>query len=257
MTADIHHFGADPDVRAERRIAVAHRLVEMNLEVAEAVQQLALAQLRRQTEAAESADAPAPTGRAPDPMAAVERAGRSVRLSLALAARLDGDEPVRKARARDEAAALREAQAEDRRRAEAAAQQAERLEAAQREADVFEVVEATLKATLKANGLDAETLEARVVEINERMWEWEREYDYLERPIGAVIATICEDFDIKPDWSLWADQDWAIAEARTAAPGSPYAPGGAARVTAGGAAAQAGPAEERVCEPVAADGSSP
>ena len=250
MTAEIHHFGADPDMRAERRIAVAHRLVEMNLEVAEAVQRLALAQLQRQTEAAESGEAPAPTGRAADPMAAVERAGRSVRLSLALAARLDGDEPVRKARARDEVSALREAQAEDRRRVEAAARAAEREAAAQREEAVFEVVE----ATLEASGMDAETLEERVAEIAERMREGEWEYDYVERPIGAVIAAICEDLDIKPDWLAWADTDWAIEEAATAAPGSPYALGGAAW---GEAAATNGPAEEPVREPVAADGSSP
>jgi len=118
------------------------------------------------------------------------------------------------------------------------------------EARVFEVVE----ATLEASGMDAETLEERVAEIAERMREGEWEYDYVERPIGAVIAAICEDLDIKPDWLAWADTDWAIEEAATAAPGSPYALGGAAW---GEAAATNGPAEEPVREPVAADGSSP
>ena len=255
MTAEIHHFGADPDMRAERRIAVAHRLVEMTLEVAEAAQRRALALMEREIAAAEAGEA-APAeeagakGRRDDPVAAVERAPRSVRLSLALAARLDGDEPVRKARARDEVSALREAQAEDRRRVEAAARAAEREAAAQREEAVFEVVE----ATLEASGMDAETLEERVAEIAERMREGEWEYDYVERPIGAVIAAICEDLDIKPDWLAWADTDWAIEEAATAAPGSPYALGGAAW---GEAAATNGPAEEPVREPVAADGSSP
>jgi hypothetical protein len=251
MTAQIHHFGTDPDTRAERRIAVAHRLVEMTLEAAEAVQRLALAQIEQAIAAPHLAPAPAaPRGRPADPMAAVERAGRSVRLSLALAARLDGEEPLRQARARNEAEALREAQAEDRRREADAARAAERMAEDALEARVFEVVE----ATLEASGMDAETLETRVAEISERMHEGEWEYDYVRRPIGAVIATICADLEIDPDWSLWADTDWAVEEARTAATGSPYAPGGAAW---GGGAAASGPAEAAVREPVAADGASP
>jgi hypothetical protein len=87
------------------------------------------------------------------------------------------------------------------------------------------------------------------------MREGEWEYDYMQRPIGAVIATICEDLEAAVDWSLWADEDWAIEEARTARrQDRPMPRGGAAWALA---VAPNGAAEEPVCEPAAADGSSP
>ncbi len=43
------------------------------------------------------------------------------------------------------------------------------------------------------------------------------------RPIGAIVVEICEALGVEPDLSLWEDEDWAIEEGRTGAPGSPYA----------------------------------
>jgi hypothetical protein len=43
-----------------------------------------------------------------------------------------------------------------------------------------------------------------------------------DRPVGAIVAEICEALGIEPDWSLWQDEDWALEEARVQAPGSPY-----------------------------------
>jgi hypothetical protein len=249
---------ANPEARAARRIAVAHRLVEMGLEVAEAVQRRALAQLAAEAEGqdaddGEAATCEAPRGRRTDPVAAVERIARTVRLSLALAARLDSDEPVRRARARSDEAAERDAEAEARKRAREAREFAELVHAAQREDMVFEVLE----ATLKAEGLDRDDVHERAVEISERvaesLSEREWEYDYVRRPVGAVIARLCEDFGLEPDWSLWADQAWAIEEAATNAEGSPYAEGGAAWVER----AASEPADSPPEEPVSANGSSP
>jgi hypothetical protein len=56
------------------------------------------------------------------------------------------------------------------------------------------------------------------------------------RPIGAIVVEICEALGVAPDLSLWEDEDWAIEEARTGPPGSPYA--GRAGVEAGEAAAR-------------------
>jgi len=230
--------GPDPEARAARRIAVAHRLVEMGMELAEAVQRRALAQLAAEAEGqdaedGEGANCAAPRGRRTDPVAAVERVARTVRLSLALAARLDEGEPVRRARMRSNEAADRDAEAEARRRAREAEAAAERFDASLREATVLEVLE----AALKASGLDGGEVRERVEEIEDRMAEAlserEWEYDYLRRPVGAVIAQLCEDYGLEPDWSLWADEDWAIGEAQTNAEGSPYAEGGAAWVPEG------------------------
>jgi hypothetical protein len=41
-------------------------------------------------------------------------------------------------------------------------------------------------------------------------------------PIGASVARLCAELGLTPDWSLWEDEDWAIEEAETDAPGSPY-----------------------------------
>ncbi len=252
----------DPEARAARRIAMAHHLAERAMELAEAAQRLALARIERQISALEAgevdaAEDEAPKGRRSDPVATAERMARMVRLSLALAARLDSDEPVRRARARSQEAADREAEAEARKRAREAREHAELVHAAQREDMVFEVLE----ATLKAEGLDREDVHERAVEINERvaesMAEQEWEYDYVRRPVGAVIARLCEDFGMEPDWSLWANEAWAIEEAQTNAEGSPYAEGGAAWAERAASGPQDAPPEEADCEPVSADGSSP
>jgi len=246
-----------PEAYAARRIAVAHRLVEMTLEVAEAAQRRALALMEREIAAAEAGEAApaedtAPKGRRDDPVAAVERATRSVRLSLALAARLDGDEPVRKARVRTEAAAEREAEADARRRAQEAKALAEFIETASRNEIV---VDAAAQAFERA-GLEDDEIDERTQEVSERLNEGEWEFDVCERPIGAVLAAVLQDQEIAAIWSLWAGEDWAIEEAATDAEGSPYARGGAAWVRAGGGPSTA-PPEEPAREPVAADGSSP
>jgi hypothetical protein len=47
--------------------------------------------------------------------------------------------------------------------------------------------------------------------------------DFQDRPLGTTVALICRGLGLKPDWSQWAGEDWALAEARDRAPGSPYA----------------------------------
>ncbi|MFI4936824.1 MAG: hypothetical protein ACHP7N_19645, partial [Caulobacterales bacterium] len=246
----------DPEARAARRIAVAHRLGEMGLALAEAAQRRALALMERDIAAAESGEADAvgaPKGRRDDPMLAAERMARMVRLSLALAARLDSDEPVRRTRARADAAAEREAQAEARRREGEARRAAEQDEAFRLQDTVVEVV---ARGLLRA-GADEVELHERSEEVRERLSEGEWEFDLDERHFGAVVASLYEAMGIAPDWSVWADEPWAVEEAKINALGSPYAAGGAAWVGAGDDAPPGEPTEEAAREPVAADGSSP
>jgi hypothetical protein len=52
----------------------------------------------------------------------------------------------------------------------------------------------------------------------------EDEYgDILQRPIGEVVALICKDLGLEPDWDAWAHKPWAVEEAAADAPGSPFA----------------------------------
>ena len=249
-------FEPDPEARAARRIAVAHRQVEMALEIAEAVQRLAMARIERDIAAAEAGEA-APAddagakGRRDDPVAAVERAGRAVRLSLALAARLDSDEPVRRARVRSDTAAERQAMAEARDRERQADSAAAWDETFQLQDKAIEVV---TQGLLRA-GLDEVELHERTDEARERLGEDEWEFDLDERHFGAVIASLFEALEFKPDWSIWASEPWAVEEAQINALGSPYATGGAAWVAREGGEDPPDQAVNR--EPVAADGSSP
>ena len=260
MTVHPLAFEPDPEARAARRIAVAHRQVEMALEVAEAVQRRALAQIERDIAAAEAGeagvadaaftDAGPAKGRRDDPVAAVERAGRAVRLSLALAARLDSDEPVRRARVRSDAAAERQAAADAKRRADEERWRA----AADEEADLQEIVVEAATRVLRRVCADEDEVREQIVEFCERMNEDEREFDVLERPVGAVLAALFETMEITPDWSAWAAEPWAVEEARTNAAGSPYAAGGAAWVREGG---EDPPGGAPAADLVGAHGSSP
>jgi hypothetical protein len=51
----------------------------------------------------------------------------------------------------------------------------------------------------------------------------QRQADFADRPIGELVARICRDLGVTPDWGLFEDDDWAIEEARTRPPGSPLA----------------------------------
>jgi hypothetical protein len=47
--------------------------------------------------------------------------------------------------------------------------------------------------------------------------------ELTDRPIGAVVAEICEVFGLKPSWLERAQEAWAQAEIAGRPPGSPYA----------------------------------
>jgi hypothetical protein len=68
-----------------------------------------------------------------------------------------------------------------------------------------------------------ETRESIRNDLRERLDDEESFEDLIgDRPLGAIIAGICKDLGVEVEWSLWADEDWAIEEARTKPPDSPY-----------------------------------
>ncbi|HWK43148.1 MAG TPA: hypothetical protein VNT30_00400, partial [Stellaceae bacterium] len=60
-------------------------------------------------------------------------------------------------------------------------------------------------------------------ELRERLEDEDVETDIGSHPIGEIIARICWDLGLDPNWRRWAEDHWAVEEARTKAPGSPYA----------------------------------
>jgi hypothetical protein len=120
------------------------------------------------------------------------RIARAVRQTVALEAKL-----------------YRDRQADhDKARAERAAET--RLRGIRRKAKVIEIVERVVEGES-----DAERL---LDDLDERLQD-EDDADFADRPLGELVARICRDLGVTPDWSLWADEAWA-SEAR----GGPAAP---------------------------------
>ena len=118
---------------------------------------------------------------------------------------------ARIARAVRQTFALEAKLADDRRTAEAATT-ARRVE--RRKTKVRTAVERVLDA--EADESDAENL---FYDLTERLETDYDDADFADRPIGELVARICRDLGVTPDWSLWQDEDWAIeARGATASP---------------------------------------
>ncbi len=46
--------------------------------------------------------------------------------------------------------------------------------------------------------------------------------DVSDKSVSEIIALICQDLGIVPDWQAWSLEPWAMDERRTQVPGSPY-----------------------------------
>jgi hypothetical protein len=72
-------------------------------------------------------------------------------------------------------------------------------------------------------------------EASERLDDEDVYGDLLDRPMSEIVARLCKDLGLSPDWSELAQELWAKAEIATGEPGWPLA------ARAAGAAAGAGP----------------
>jgi hypothetical protein len=92
-------------------------------------------------------------------------------------------------------------------------------------------------------GLDAETVERLDAEARERLERDDIYADILARPFSEVVADLCRDLGLSPDWSRLAQERWAKDEIKSGKAGWPllHLP----RAAAGG-----GPSAERSEEPM-------
>jgi hypothetical protein len=114
-----------------------------------------------------------------------------------------------------------------RRRGEASVAERERRAAEARDkhrayqrAKAKRVIDATLDAEAGEDWEERERLED---ELRERLLDFD---DYAlcgQRSVGEIIARICRDLGVTPDWARWVDADWARDEMAAKPPGSPYA----------------------------------
>lgn len=183
-----------PDDRPARRLAMLEELAELGMELARALKVQALAAL--EPEGAEAAAKVTPG----DPVLMFTRVARAVRQTLALETRLSAPQPDLDA----EADAWREEAMFARRR---------------RKEDIRGIAETILETQAPPAGRELlrEALDARLEFDRER----DEHFTYL--PTGVLVARVCAELGVEPDWSLWADEPWAIEEARQRYPGSPFA----------------------------------
>jgi len=110
------------------------------------------------------------------------------------------------------------------------------------------------------SGLDAETVERLDAEAGERLERDDIYANILARPLSEIVADLCRDLGLHPDWSRLAQQDWAKEEIEDGKAGWPlrHLPRAAAEVrepqTPAAAAARPWPAAPRPSPPPAGPG---
>jgi hypothetical protein len=186
------------EVQVERHLGILTELTDLCMGLARVTQAKAVAQ-------AVAPEEPAKAGKA-DPVLAFTRVARAVRQTIALEAQLAEDHRTRGEKT-ETARKQRAAAARDEHRAN----QLDKVE---------RVVEATLDAKAGKDWRERERLED---EFRERLKDFDDYAHCGKRPIGEIIARICRDLGVTPDWARWVDAAWAGDEMATKPPGSPYA----------------------------------
>ena len=170
----------DQDIDAERaewRARTLRQLVAIGMDMARMLQ-----------DQAREASACDPGVIGPDLSLRFHRISRSIRMSLALDAKL---------------AAGFQAQAKERKTAQLTERKALAKEAVSRQVD-RDTPERDLHRE-RSDRIEREDLE-----------------DFSDNPVSEIIAIICADLGIIPDWQAWSLEPWAMEERRTEVPGSPY-----------------------------------
>lgn len=178
------------EARTARQLAMLQELAEIGMQIARAVRDEALVS----AEPADEDGAPRPPSRFGngDLGLVYSRVARAVRQTVALETRVaDGIEQARVERARRRDAAIRWAAHERRQEIRHYVTQAIEAEAAERNTPESEV-------------------ERLLDDLDERLDDRDYGDALADAPIGDLVALICADLGVTPDWSLWEDQDWAI-----------------------------------------------
>ncbi len=179
----------------ERQLWVLGQLAEGGLEIARAIE--------RRATSDESPDAVLDAA----PMA-YARVARAVRMTIMLQSKLIADLQTLEAKG-----------------AQAAAH-AHCLQGPQRvglECDQKERIGRIIGRIAGADGADEDEVERLTEEAAERLDHDDLYGDILTRPVSEIIALICKDLGLEPDWPQLAEEAWARAEIESGAAGSPLA----------------------------------
>ncbi len=197
-TTGVPASAAVPDLaraQLERQLWVLGQLAEGGLEIARAIE--------RRATSDESPDAVLDA----TPMA-YARVARAVRMTILLQSKLIADLQALEAKAAHEAA------------------QANSLNGTQRVCRVHDQkrrIGRTVARIAWADDQDLERAQRLGRETVERLEQDELYGDILTRPFSEIIAQICDDMGLEPDWPQLAEEAWAKAEMDSTAAGEPLA----------------------------------
>jgi hypothetical protein len=203
------------EARTLRRLRALEDLADMGGELA----RLVLRQAHERAEA-ETPDAPAA---GPGLGLVFARVARAVRQTWALHDRFDRERQAREDESEAQRAARVTADIEKRTRARTDM----RLRGAISMNTVREAIESVFEARIDEEVGEDDAVPDELHDLynalDERLFDPKDKDDFADLPISQLIARVCKDLGIIPDWSLWANEEWAIEEAEARTPGSPYA----------------------------------
>ena len=194
--------------RAAYKLAALQRQAELLERLSLAAERLALT---IEAEAAEARAAGAPVRE--DAAMCFSRVARAARMSVMLHGRLlcDMDE----AQGLEEVRAL---QAEEARAEREAVDEIKQDPAYQHKGRVEGIVHRVVKAHCD----DDDEIDRLMHEASERLDDDDIFGDVRQRPVGELVALICRDLDLDPDWTRLAEEAWAKEEIASGVPSSPF-----------------------------------
>jgi hypothetical protein len=204
---------ADPIAAAPPTVAAtddARLLIDEQLQMLKRVARVGLEltlQIERQAKG-EAADGEAPAGLG-DLALAYSRAARALRLTVMLQSKLHNDREA--IDSRDQSRARNQATI-----------RSVRLEHDPRYRHKDRVERVVERVAREAVGEDEDALEKLMVEACERLDDEDLYGEVLDRPVGELVALICRDLGLDPDWTRLAGEAWARAEISSGAEGSPF-----------------------------------
>jgi hypothetical protein len=178
---------ARAQARTERQLAMLAELAEIGMQMARAVRDEAVAR-------AEVVDATAQPSRfgGGDLGLIYSRIARAVRQTLALETRLAEDiEKATVERARNRLETLRRA-------------------ATERQEQIRDYVAEAIEAEAAERNAADRDVERLLDDLDERIEAGDYDDTLDTAPIGDLVARICADLGVIPDWDLWGDQEWAL-----------------------------------------------
>ncbi|HEY4031744.1 MAG TPA: hypothetical protein VGM25_15480 [Caulobacteraceae bacterium] len=84
-------------------------------------------------------------------------------------------------------------------------------------------VERIVERVLRTQHDDEDEIDRLSAEVAERLDDEDLYGEVLDRPLGELVALICRDVGLEPDWARMAQEAWAVEEIRSGAAGSPFA----------------------------------